>query len=106
MAGLLSANLPRYVAEAILLYSAHFVACGGVDGGPFIAGHCRFRTQDEGQTSRMALRPRILFLVAALVCFIIGLLVALGTFGGTDWPPWLLGGLTAWVLAGFPYEVT
>jgi hypothetical protein len=39
-----------------------------------------------------------LFIIAAVVCFAIALLGALGAFGGVNITAWALGGLLAWSL--------
>ena len=46
---------------------------------------------------------RLVLLFAACLCFVIGLLLALGVFHG-DTVPWLFGGLLAFVLSFLPVE--
>lgn len=49
----------------------------------------------------MVLNRSLLFLVAAIICFAIGLLLAVSVFSG-DQNPWLFGGLLAFALAHLP----
>ena len=52
----------------------------------------------------MTVSHSVLLLVAAIICWIIGLvIVAAGSVSSfTDWVPWLLGGLVAFALAHLP----
>jgi hypothetical protein len=65
----------------------------------------RLAARAAGHTPRMPPLPnglRILFLVAAVVCFVIALLLATHTFTGGNDLAWAFGGALAFVLAHFP----
>lgn len=44
----------------------------------------------------------LLFLVVALVCFLIALLIATSLISGTHYDAWIAGGLAAFVAAHLP----
>lgn len=52
--------------------------------------------------NRVTTNHSLLFLVVALVCFVVALLLALSVFDGGNYPAWIAGGLIAFVAAHLP----
>lgn len=50
----------------------------------------------------MPLTRPLFFLVAAILCFAIALLLALSVFNGSNETTWVIGGLLAFALAHLP----
>ena len=50
----------------------------------------------------MAFTRQLVFLLAAIVCFAVALLLALNAFSGPSQDDWLIGGLLAFALAHLP----
>jgi hypothetical protein len=50
----------------------------------------------------VTLNRSLFFLIAAIVCFVIALLLVLNVFSGGNEPAWLVGGLLAFALAHLP----
>lgn len=50
----------------------------------------------------MTLNRSLFFLVAAIVCFVVALLLTLSVIHGGNEPAWLVGGLLAFALAHLP----
>jgi hypothetical protein len=50
----------------------------------------------------MTLNRSLIFLVAAVVCFVIALLLATSVINGSSQDDWLIGGLLAFALAHLP----
>lgn len=50
----------------------------------------------------MTFNRSLFFLIAAIVCFVIALLLALSVFAGGDVQAWTLGGLLAFALSFVP----
>jgi hypothetical protein len=50
----------------------------------------------------MTLNRNLLFLIAACVCFVVALLLALGAFNGSNQQAWEVGGLLALALSFLP----
>jgi hypothetical protein len=44
----------------------------------------------------------LFLLVAAVVCFVVALMLELGVVNGSDWHAWTLGGLVAFAAAHLP----
>jgi len=49
----------------------------------------------------MTLNRKLLFLIAAIICIVIALLIAVGVFSADD-KPWVYGGLLAFFLVFLP----
>ena len=52
----------------------------------------------------MTITHNVLLVLAAIICFIIGLVIAASGHASqfTDWTPWLFGGLIAFAAAHLP----
>lgn len=50
----------------------------------------------------MTVNRNLLLLVAAVVCFLVALLLELSVFSGSDWRAWTLGGLLSFAAAHLP----
>lgn len=50
----------------------------------------------------MTINRSLLFLVAALICMVIAVLLETSVFNGGDWQAWMLGGFIAFIAAHLP----
>jgi hypothetical protein len=50
----------------------------------------------------VAITRPLIFLVAAIVCFVVALLLALNALSGGNFDAWVVGGLLAFALAHLP----
>lgn len=51
---------------------------------------------------QVTLNRSLIFLVAAVVCFVVALLLATGVFSGSNQEAWTIGGLLSFTLAHLP----